>query len=139
MPIEITPMTPADYPAVIELWRSAEGIGLSDADSREGIELYLDRNPGMSFAARDAGQLIGAVLCGHDGRRSYLHHLAVAPSHRRRGIGTSLVESCLSALRSAGIRKCHLFLFANNPEGLAFWQRTGWSERIELKLLSKSL
>ena len=136
---EIIQMTPDHYEAVLSLWRSAEGIGLSDADSREAIERYLARNPGMSFVAGEKGQIVGAVLCGHDGRRGYLHHLAVTPSHRRRGIGAALVQQSLAALCSAGIRKCHLFLFADNEEGLAFWQQTGWTPRPELKLISKNL
>ena len=96
MAVEISCMLPADHAAVVELWCSAEGIGLSSADSRPEIEHYLERNPGMSFVARDDGQIVGAALCGHDGRRGYLHHLAVAQSHRRRGIGTALAPGLLA-------------------------------------------
>jgi putative acetyltransferase len=69
--------------------------------------------------------MAGAVLCGHDGRRGYLHHLAVAESHRRGGIGRQLVERCLTGLRSIGIMKCHLFIFIDNDIGLDFWQGFG--------------
>jgi hypothetical protein len=73
----------ADYDTVLALWRSCEGIGLSDSDTREAIATYLARNPGLSLVATDAdGVIVGAVLGGHDGRRGYLHHLAVAPAHR---------------------------------------------------------
>ena len=44
-------MTIQDYDAVLALWQSVDGMGLSDADSREGIGRYLARNPGMSFTA----------------------------------------------------------------------------------------
>ncbi|TLN13669.1 N-acetyltransferase, partial [bacterium] len=78
MAIEYRPMTIDDYDEIIELWKTTEGVGLSDADSRRGINLFLQRNPNLSVVARDEDKLVGAVLCGHDGRRGYLHHLAVA-------------------------------------------------------------
>lgn len=87
MGVMLREMTVQDYEEVLALWRSSEGIGLSDADSRENIARFLERNPGLSFVAYDGQELIGAVLCGYDGRRGYIHHLAVAESHRRRRLG----------------------------------------------------
>ena len=46
-----------DYDAAIGIWKRTEGIGLSPADSREGIAVYLARNPGLSFIARANGEL----------------------------------------------------------------------------------
>ena len=93
----------------------------------------------MSFIARDGGQLVAAVLCGHDGRRGTLHHLAVATSHRNQGLGKALVERCLGRLRDAGIRKCGILLFANNAEGERFWRATSWFERSDLKLFQQEI
>ena len=127
---------PSDYDAAWALWSSVEGIGLSQADSRENIEKFLRHNPGLSFVAVQDGGLAGAVLCGCDGRRGYLHHLAVAPSARRQGIGGELAGRCLAALASLGVRKCHIFVIADNIEGKRFWQRTGWEERTSLIIMS---
>src|SRR6185295_720662 len=100
----ITTFQPADYDAVVEFWCRQEGIGLNESDECEPIARFLARNPGMSFVARDpAGNVIAAVLCGHDGRRGYLHHLAVDLQHRRNGLGTALVERCLAQLAAVGI------------------------------------
>ncbi|QYM77704.1 GNAT family N-acetyltransferase [Horticoccus luteus] len=132
-------LTPADYAAVITLWRSCPGIGLTEADSYAGTVAYLARNPGLSVVATDlTGAIVGAVLCGHDGRRGYLHHLAVAPASRRQGIGRQLVEECLARLRTAGIAKCNLFLFADNAAGRAFWLRCGWHTRLDLMLVQRA-
>jgi ribosomal protein S18 acetylase RimI-like enzyme len=130
-------MALADYAAVFALWRGCEGIGLSDADRRLGIGAYLRRNPRLSFVAEAGGRIVGAVLCGHDGRRGYLHHLAVAPAWRRRGIGRVLVDAALGRLRAAGIAKCNLFLYRDNAGGRAFWRRHGWSARGDLVLMQK--
>jgi N-acetylglutamate synthase len=85
------------------------------------------------------GQVGGTLLCGHDGRRGYLHHLAVDMRYRRRGIGRELVKRGIAALEKEGISKCHLFLMAENDEGRAFWQRLGWTVRDDIEILSFSL
>ena len=118
MKMEIDEMTTADYDDVTELWRNTEGVGLdADTDTREGIAAYLARNPALSYVARCDGRVVGAVLCGHDGRRGYLHHLAVTLTARHEGIGRALVAACLAKLGQVGIRKCSIFLFSDNEAG----------------------
>jgi ribosomal protein S18 acetylase RimI-like enzyme len=136
MSIQIKEFDIADYETVFELWEKTEGIGLSIADSRERILQYLERNPGMSFTAWDKGRLIGAVLSGHDGRRGYLHHLAVDGEYRKQGIGKLLSEYCLSALEKQGIDKVHIFVYKTNQGGLTFWEKSGWKLRDTLVLMS---
>ncbi len=137
--IKIRELTMQDYDAVMDLWRACEGIGLSEADIQENITKYLSRNPGMSFCALENGQLIAAALCGHDGRRGYLHHVAIASTHRKMGIGSALVTRCLDELRGQGIRKCHLFVHRNNTAAIAFWSRVGWKERTDLVMMSSDI
>ncbi|MBN2234543.1 MAG: GNAT family N-acetyltransferase [Opitutales bacterium] len=140
MEIAISTLRINDYNAVMALWNQCDGIGLSEADSRESIQAYLDRNPGMSFiASAGDGAALGAILAGHDGRRGYLHHLAVHPSHRRKGIGGRLVEHALAALKEAGIGKVHLFIFNTNTSGLAFWEASGWKLRTDIAIVSKTI
>jgi ribosomal protein S18 acetylase RimI-like enzyme len=103
------------------------------------MEAYLKRNSGMSFVARYKNEIIGAVLCGHDGRRGYLHHLAVHADFRNQGIGRSLVEKCVAALQSGGIQKCHLFIFSSNENGIRFWEKIGWTRRKDIGVVSKEI
>ena len=139
MNVLIAPFSLDHYDRVYALWRQTEGIGVDDdADSRDGVSAYLSRNPGMSFVALDGSSVVGAVLCGHDGRRGYLHHLAVHPGYRRHGVGGRLVDHCLASLKEAGIRRCNLLVFADNDTGLAFWERTGWSLRQNLRMMSRN-
>lgn len=139
MDIEIVEFAIADYEAVLALWKSCEGIGLNDADSLEKTRQYLQRNAGMSFVAKSEGRLLGAVLAGHDGRRGYLHHLAVAASARRQGIGGRLVTESLEALKKTGIQKCHIFIFNSNTSGRAFWKSLGWVLREDIGIVSKDV
>jgi ribosomal protein S18 acetylase RimI-like enzyme len=119
-------MTLEDYDEVAQLWRNAEWISLSDTDARKPMKLFLDRNPGLSLVVRDGARLIGTILCSHDGRRGYLHHLAVDKRYRRRGIGTDLVQRCLTALAKEGIIKCNIYFLEENEAGMAFWARNGF-------------
>ncbi len=135
--MEIRPFTLTDYDNAIALWQQCEGVGLSSADEKPAIEKYLARNPGMSFVAYQQNQLVGAILCGHDGRRGFIHHLAVHPKHRRKGIGQQLVTNGVSALAAAGIDKCHLFIFQQNESGKAFWNSVGWNLRTDIQIMSR--
>ncbi len=137
MDITILAMTVCDLEAVLALWGRTEGVGLNESDTPDQLRAYLDRNPGLSLIARDGTRLAGAVLCGHDGRRGYLNHLAVAPEYRGRGLGRQMVETCLGALGAMGILKCNIFLYAGNGPGERFWNRCGWTARSDLKVLQR--
>lgn len=139
MTCQISEMTIQDYDEAYTLWQRCEGIGLSEADSRCGIEAFLKHNPGLSFTARTDEGVAGTVLCGSDGRRGYLYHLAVDPSCRRMGIGQALMERSLSALRARGIQRCHIMVFKDNENGLVFWQTEGWKLRKDIAILSYDL
>ncbi len=139
MTVNIHEMTIEDYPEVYKLWQMSDKIGLSKADSEHSIRLFLERNPGMSFTAWKEGKLVGTVLCGHDGRRGYIHHLIVHPDYRREGIGQSLVSRTMFALTRIGIQKCHLFVFDDNQEGIKFWESLGWTKRVELTMMSHEI
>ncbi|MDR3173261.1 MAG: GNAT family N-acetyltransferase [Treponema sp.] len=131
--MNIRNMTIDDYDAVHALWIAAPGMGLNDLDdSREGIEKYLKRNPGTCFVAEEGGLILGVILSGHDGRRGYIHHTAVAALYRHRGIGKALLDAALGALRREGIHKAALVAFADNAAGNAFWEKNGFTTREEL-------
>ena len=136
MRLKLSEMYIEHYEAVIELWTTTEGIGLSSADSREAIATYLERNPGLSLVALDGEILAGAILCGHDGRRGFIHHLAVNEGYRRQNLGRLLVERALAQLRQEGIQKCHLFVYEQNQEAISFWKQVGFTQRLELRLMS---
>jgi ribosomal protein S18 acetylase RimI-like enzyme len=137
MGIEVRAMSPEDYREVLGLWQESPGVGLNESDTEQAVAAFLERNPGMSAVAVAAGAIVGAVLCGHDGRRGTLHHLAVGAGHRRRGAARGLLAHCLRQLGLAGIPKCNIFLFSDNEDGAAFWIRNGWSPRPDLRVLQR--
>lgn len=134
--LEIREMLISDYEAVIGLWNETENLSLRDADSKQGIATYLDRNKGLSFVALYDDEIIGAVLVGTDGRRGYLQHLAVSPDHRGKAVGKKLISKSISALSSIGIAKTHLFVLKENVHAQAFYEKCGWFARDEVKMYS---
>ena len=137
--IEIRPMTAADYDGVVDLWRRSEGVGLGVSDTREGIGAYLARNPDLSQVAVSQDRIVGAVLCGHDGRRGLLYHLAVDHGFRGLGLGRCMAQKALSLLRERGVQKAYIMVFQNNRKGRAFWEACGWERRGDLIPMSVSL
>jgi len=135
--VTIRPMVEEDIPAALTLWQGLPGIGLRDADTPSALARFLQRNPGLSFVAIvEAGALIGVSLAGHDGRRGYLHHVAVALDSRKHGIGRQLVDACLASLKAEGIEKVNFWVKADNLAGLAFWNRLGGMQRNDIVTVS---
>jgi ribosomal protein S18 acetylase RimI-like enzyme len=137
--ISIHEMQIGDYDVIYELWRHTSGMGLSNADSKDSIERFFNRNQGLSYVCRDKDKIVGTILCGHDGRRGYIYHVTVANEYRGRGLGRRLVEASLNRLKAEGIDKCHLFVFADNELGNAFWTSAGWEKREDIFAYSKAL
>ena len=125
-------MTADDYDSVAKLWNSSRGVGVNDDDSKENISKYLLRNPDTSFVAVENGEIIGAVLAGHDGYRGFIHHTAVSASHRGLGIGTKLVNAAVDAIRKEGINKIVLVAFKTNILVNSFWEKQGFAVREDL-------
>ena len=126
MEITTKPFTIENYESVIELWEETEGIVLSDTDEIKPMKLFLARNPGLSLLAYHQNMLIGAILCSHDGRRGYLHHLAVKIEFRNQKVGSYLVKKCLEKLSEEGIKKCNIFILDENDKGMKFWEKNGF-------------
>ena len=129
-----------DYDKVYALWMSCKNMGFNNLDdSREGIEKYLKRNPTTCFIAEQDEIVVAVILSGHDGRRGFIHHMAVAEDHRRQGIAKSLLEHALSALKAEGINKVALLVFNRNEAGNAFWEAQGFIARNDVTYRNKAL
>ena len=126
-------MTIGDYQGVHDLWMTIKGFAIrSIDDSREGVERFLKRNPSTSVVAEKNGEIVGSILCGHDGRRGCLYHVCVREDCRMRGIGKSMVVRCMEELEKEKISKVSLIAFTENDIGNAFWKEIGWTKREDL-------
>ena len=129
----IREMKMEDYDNVFALWKTIHGFGIRSVDdSREGIERFLKWNPGLSVVAEEEGRIVGAILCGSDGRRGCLYHVCVQKEYRRQGIGKTMVVWCMENLKELQINKVSLIAFTQNDVGNAFWKEIGWTKREDL-------
>ncbi|MBE7720050.1 GNAT family N-acetyltransferase [Lacrimispora indolis] len=129
----IRTMTLKDYDKVYELWSGIKGFGLRTVDdSREGVKMFLNRNPATSVVAEEDGKIIGSILCGHDGRRGCMYHVCVAEGYRKHGIGQKMALEAMKRLKEEGINKVSLIAFKSNAVGNEFWNKVGWTFRDDL-------
>ncbi len=126
--IDIREFTIKDYVAAIELWQRVEGLEIAEGDNREGVAQFLVRNPGLSRLATDGSAIVGVALCGHDGRRGHIYHLAVDPAYQGRGLGKRLLDESLADLRRIGVKRVIIMVADDNPSGREFWKRAGYEE-----------
>ena len=122
-----------DYEEVHKLWMTIHGFGIrSIDDSYEGVERFLKRNPDLSVVCEYEGHIIGAILCGEDGRRGSLYHVCVKEGYRMHGIGKKMVNFCCEKLKEEQINKVCLNAFVTNEVGNRFWQKMGWTLRSDM-------
>lgn len=112
-----------DYSAVVYLWREV-GSGVIPEDEIRGA---LEHGPDLFLVAEaeDHG-IVGVVLGTFDGRRGWIHRLAVHPSHRRVGLATRLVELVEHRLTAHGAPRINLLVLPENNEALLFWRSLGY-------------
>ena len=131
--VNIREMTMEDFEEEHALWMGIHGFGIRRIDdSKEGVERFIRRNPTTSMVACENDRIIGAILCGHDGRRGCLYHVCVHEDYRKQGIGQKMVEACLAALKCEHVNKVNLIAFKKNDIGNHFWQGMGWTFREDV-------
>ncbi|MCI8635428.1 MAG: GNAT family N-acetyltransferase [Eubacterium sp.] len=133
MDFKIREMQMEDYANVYRLWMGIKGFGIrSIDDSKEGVERFLRRNPTTSIVAETDRGIVGAILCGHDGRRGCFYHVCVEEGYRKHGIGKAMAVAAMKALQVERINKVCLIAFADNEVGNQFWKSVGWTFRQDL-------
>jgi ribosomal protein S18 acetylase RimI-like enzyme len=117
-----------DYDAALQLWHRVEGLEIAEGDDKEGIAQFLARNSGLSRVALEGSTIVGVALCGHDGHRGHIYHLAIDPGYQGCGLGKRLLDECLDGLRRAGIKRVIIMVADDNERGTKFWERVGWEK-----------
>ncbi len=137
--MKLSRLAPTDFESAVSFWRHAQGMGTSGIETAEALSSFLKRNPSLSFKITDRDEIVGTILCGHDGRRGYLHHLAIAAGYSNRNIGKTLIDRSLAGLNRLGIRRCHIFISAANKAGQEFWKSVDWNEQGDLTVFSHDI
>lgn len=133
--MKIEKFTMESYEDIVELWRKS-GISVGSTDTRDEIERMLQRNPNLFLIGKVDNKVIGVVMGGFDGRRGYVHHLAIDPDYQRRGFGTMIMDDLIKRFRKIGVHKVHLFIEKYNKELVEFYMNLGWEIRDDLIMMS---
>lgn len=118
------------------MWQITSKRALTQADQKSEIEKYLKRNKDMSQVAVIDEKIVGTVLAGHDGRRGFIHHMAVMPQYRRQGIAHAMAQKAIEKITEDGIEKTHIFCYENNFTGQSFWKNFGFVKRDDIYVFS---
>jgi RimJ/RimL family protein N-acetyltransferase len=82
------------------------------------------------FVAEDEGRIVGRLSIARDQHPASKHvadlGLMVAMSHRRRGIGTKLLEAALEWARQSEVRKLELHVFPYNEAAIRLYENFGF-------------
>lgn len=131
-------MSEADFDAVRSVWTSS-GIELTTSDNIRELQRMIQKNPDYCYVLEDAGLIIGAVLGGFDGRRGWIHHLAVYPKYQKKGYGKDLLNKVIDAFEKDNIVKIKLEVLETNKDVINFYLKQGWDLRPEITTMSMNL
>ena len=112
---------------VIALWETA--FGYEAAHNRPGlaIDKKLAVDDDLFFVAMIDNAVVGTIMAGYDGHRGWIYSVAVAPSHRRRGIGSRLLLQAERVLTAKGCVKINLQILEGNESVTEFYASLGYA------------
>ncbi len=128
MPTKIRQLELADYDALLALWQRSGLTSLkpNGRDSREAFARQLSTGLQTVLGLEQDGQLIGAVVATHDGRKGWINRLVVDPAHRRQGHARRLIAAAENTLRDQGMHVIACLVESWNEPSLSLFQSEGY-------------
>jgi len=127
-----------DYDETMKLWKES-GLIIRPGDDLAGIKLKLERDSDLFLIAEEDAKIHGIVMGAWDGRRGWINHLAVRPSHQRKGIGTALIRELEKRLARKGARKVNAQVYDSNKNSIQFFKSMGFEVHTDLIMVGKML
>jgi ribosomal protein S18 acetylase RimI-like enzyme len=119
-----------DIDTILGFW-SVAAAGESVTDDQDGVRGLIERDPDALYLAEIDGVLVGTIVAGWDGWRGHLYRIAVAPSHRRRGIARVLLDAAEQRFARLGGRRVDAIVLDENTLAHEFWAATGYERQLE--------
>jgi ribosomal protein S18 acetylase RimI-like enzyme len=130
--------TPADFQAILALWRSIERhTELPDTEAY--LQQFVDFSPDLFLVAEDGGRIVGTVIGGWDGWRAQIARLATEESARRKGVARMLVEEVERRLYARGARRIYALVDRRSAPAAPFWQAAGYVPNENIVQFSRNL
>lgn len=131
--------TDADVDELLALWLEAGENESRPADTREAVLALLARDPDAVILAEHDGEMIGSIIAGWDGWRYHLYRVAVRPSWRRQGLGSTLLRAAEERFMALGAKRADAMVLTSNGLGQRLWHVSGYSEQPEWRRWVKAL
>jgi RimJ/RimL family protein N-acetyltransferase len=131
-PILLRQPTPSDRDDLARLMLDAyrgtidyEGEDLDAA--RTEVDNYLEGTPmlDMSCVATLDGSIVGATLVSRWGDEPLIGYVMTMPDHKNKGLATTMVRHCLTALSNMGWPRAHAFITEGNVPSEALFLGVG--------------
>jgi len=122
----------------VSLWTEA-GLVLRPGDELESVRLKLQRDADLFLVAKKGNEVVGSVIGGWDGRRGWIYHLAVRPSHQRQGIAKALIRELELRMAAKGAKRLNAQVYESNIASLQFFKACGYELRPNLVMIGKAL
>lgn len=135
--LAISPCTPQDGPALVDLW-SRTGLTAAYNDPLQDFAFALGKSNSDVLVGRCDAKVVTSVMVGHDGHRGWLYYVAVDPDHQRRGYGDAIVEAGERWLAERGVRKVMLLVRETNTAVVDFYERLDY-EAVPRVIMQKWL
>jgi ribosomal protein S18 acetylase RimI-like enzyme len=123
--VSIRAATISDIDGILRLWES-EGVPRSSTDNSEAVRLLVEHPTSSLLVAHDGEAVVGSLVVGWDGWRGELYRLAVAPTHRRRGVARELVRRGERLLLELGAQRLNVLVLRDDTVARSFWTSVGY-------------
>ena len=123
------------YSEVFDIWKRT-GLTLGLSDTLDQVERIASLNSELFLVGIEDNEIKAVVMGAFDGRRGYVHHLAVKPEYQRKGYGRMMMEELHKRFLKQDIKKVHLFVEIDNEGVIEFYKKIGWHVRDDLEMMS---
>jgi ribosomal protein S18 acetylase RimI-like enzyme len=129
----LRPFRESDEDQVVALWHEC-GLVRPWNDPHKDIARKLQVQRELFLVMEDEARIVATIMAGYDGHRGWVYYLAVAPSHRGRGIATRLMRHVEQALEERGCPKLSLLVRSTNAGVLEFYGKLGYAQDASVPL-----
>jgi ribosomal protein S18 acetylase RimI-like enzyme len=126
----------SDYGIVKKLWLDS-GLLLTLSDKKNELQKIADQKSNYFYIFEAGTEIVGTAICAFDGRRGYIHHVAVHPNYQNKGFGKYIMEQAMEFYRNKNTVKVHIMIEKLNEKVITFYEKLGWKIRDDLHLMTK--
>lgn len=121
--------------------RASDGIGVhavetdcfQDPYPRKLLEDLILTERDSFFVATVGEEIVGYTVAAASKPSGHVISVAVAPNHRRKGIGAALLSAVVGRLIQEGVGVIHLEVRKGNEPAIAFYEQMGFQKSSEIR------